>query len=453
MVEKRTGKLEMKRGLVLLLVLLVAVGVFFVYNKLTFTGYVTNIGNATNGVLLSSHDFSTGDFSNTLVNSNGNVVLMPTKTTGTYTSQVFSAPQTMVWINFVPTYTSNYSADYNVSSSNNSIILYVRICDDVACTGKDFSLFNGNLNLFGQYFQYKAEMQIFSGTESPLLSEVNVSYYPPVSLPIVIESPQSIIYNNETVAIKISSNNPTAAIVFSDGTSNETYTGEINKTFIQGQHTLTAWVSYTEGSLTYANSTSVTFSVEFLQTYYRLASNACSSVSIVLSQKTVADYNTLAECQANIVATNTTTTTTTTNASNCQPIWDCGNWTACVDATQSRICSDTSICTIVSEVGKPSESQPCTGGTVTAPVTTAATTPTTTTTTTTPKKGFLSIVGSVIAVPFKGMFGNLTRALISIGVLALLIAGFVAFRASKEKSLASFFQKLFRMKGKRLEFD
>ena len=447
MVEKRAGKLEMKRGLVLLLVLLVAVGVFFLFNKSgNPTGYVTNVNNASNNALLYTSDFSTGDYHNTQL-SGANVILAPNKLTGEYTSQVFDAGQSVVWTNFVPTYTSTYSGDYNVSTINNSIVFYVKSCDDAACTGKDFSLFNGNLNLLGQYFQYKAVILISSGTESPVLSQVDVSSYPPVSLPLIIESPQSITYNNESVPISISSNNPGATITFFDGTSNQTYVAPINMTFTQGQHVITAWVSYTEGSLTYTNSTSVTFTVEYLQTYYRLASNACSSVSIVPSQKTAADYDTLAVCQAQIVTTNSTTTTEENASGTCvTPVWQCENWSDCVDGTQTRVCYDTANdnCYLPpSEVGKPAESQSCTGGTVTT-AETPSTTPATTTATTTTKKGFFGIVGSVIAAPF----GNVTRSLISIGVLALLIAGFVVFKASKQKSLGVFFSKVFKRKRK-----
>lgn len=453
MVEKRAGKLEMKRGLVLLLVLLVAVGVFLLFNKSgNPTGYVTNVNNASNNALLYTSDFSTGDYHNTQELAS-NVVLAPSKLTGEYTSEVLNAGQNVIWTNFVPTFTSTSSNDYNVSTINNSMVFYVRSCDDVACTGKDWNLFSGNLNLLGQYFQYKAVMLISSGTESPVLSRVDVSSYPPVSLPLIIESPQSTTYNNESVPISISSSNPSATITFFDETSNQTYVAPINMTFTQGQHTITAWVSYTEGNLPYTNSTSVTFTVEYLQTYYRLANNACSSVSIVPSQKTAADYDTLAACQAQIVTTNSTTDEQINNNGTGCSDWTCGNWSDCVDGTQTRYCATPATCTGVPDTTTmPPQSQSCTGGTVTTPVTTTetpSTTPATTTATTTTKKGFFGIVGSVIAAPF----GNVTRSLISIGVLALLIAGFVAFKASKQKSLGAFFNKVFKRSEKKLGFN
>jgi len=407
-------KKSVNPGLIFLLVLLVVIGIFLLYSRLTFTGYVTNVANATTGLLLSSFEFSNGDFSNTAVNSGGSVVLMPTKTIGTYTSQVFDAGQNVVWTNFVPTYVMHSSSNYTEDLLNNSIILYVRSCNDAACTGKDFALPQGNL--LGQYFQYKAAMQILSGTESPVLSEVNVSYYPPISLPISIDSPHATVYTNESVPIKISTNQGVTTWFF-NGTGNETYLGGINRTFSQGQHVLTAWVSYTEGNIYTENSTSVTFSVEFLKTFYRLASNACSQISLVPSQKTANDYNTLAECQSHI--TTTTTTTTETQSVSCSASWEC-EWGECVDGIQTESCTDTSTCTTVAQPPAV-RTQSCTGGiTTTEPVVTTPTPVTTVTsaTTTPAKKGFFSFVGGAIFGPiFKSKVG------VVFVILVVLVAG------------------------------
>lgn len=439
MVEKRLGKAQMNKGLVFLLIFLVAVGAFFIYAKLSFTGYVTNVGNATNGVLLSSNTFDTGDFSNTFVNSQGNIALMPTKTTGTYISQIFDASQPAIWINFVPTYLTHSSVNYTEDPSNNTLLLYVRSCDDSSCTGKDFSLFDGTLNAIGQYFQYKVEMQIHSGNETPLLSEINVSYYPPLSLPINVTSPQAVTYNNESVPISISSNNGTT-IWFYNGTENETYSGTVNRTYAEGQHTLAVWASYADGNVVYTNYTTVTFTVGFLHSYYRYASNACSQINLTEATKTANDYNTLADCQTHITSSNTTTTDTTTTPQNCAAQWQCENWSDCIDGTQTRVCYDTSTCTGVTSVeGRPPQEQSCIGGIVTTSQETVTIQATETPTTTEqPKKSFLSSVGSVILTPVK----TVTGTVISVLVLLLVAGGFIAFKMSKKKTLGAFFNSI-----------
>jgi len=423
-------KKSANRGLIFLLILLVAVGIFLLYSRLTFTGYVTNVVNATTGVPISSFEFS-GVFYHTLLIS-GNIVLQSSQTTGSYTSDVFDAGQNVFWTDFVPTSIMHSSSNYTEDPLNNSIIFYVRACNDAACTGKNFV--SPQNNLAGQYFQYKAEMQILSGNESPVLSEVNVSYYPPVSLPISIASPQAIIYNNESVLIKISTNQNVTVWFFNE-TGNETYTGEFNRTFNQGQHTLTAWVSYTEGVMTFTNSTSVAFSVEFLQAFYRLANNACSQINIVLSQKTANDYDTLVLCQSHITTTNTTTTPPETIPQSCAPSWECA-WGECVDGIQTETCTDTSTCTTVAEP-PPVRTQSCIGGiTTTEPVTPV---PVTTASTTTPtKKGFFSFVGSAIVGPiFKSKLG------VAFVILLVLVAGgLLAYKfLLKDKLKLKFFGK------------
>jgi hypothetical protein len=436
MIEKR-GKSQMNRGLVFLLVLLVIVGLFLVYTKLTFTGYVTNVVYAPNGSTMSSNDFSLGSDSNT--QSSGGVVALPlNKITGTYTSQVFNAGQNAFWINFVPIYDL-----LNTNSSNNSVVFSVRTCDDNVCaTGNNFSVFNGNLNLIGRYFQYKVELsRLLASDSSPVISQVDVSYYLPVALPIAIDSPQSIIYNNESVPVRISTSNPTAALTFSiDGANTETYAGEVNKVLSQGQHTLTAGVSYTDGNITYQNSTSVTFTVEFLQTFYRLANNACSAVTVVPSQKTANDYNSLAECQSHITATNTTNNNQQNNdqtQQTCSSSWKCADWSTCAGDVQTRSCEDVSNCSVSTDF--PPTSQACiTEATQQTEVLTNTPPTTTQTTQTTAKRGFFSIVGSVITAPIKSVAGTV----ISVLVLVLVAGGFIAFKVSKKKNLGLFFNDI-----------
>ncbi len=424
--------------LVFFLVLLVAIGIFLLYSRLSFTGYVTNVVNATTGDLLSSHDFTEGDMYNTEVLS-GNVILASPKKNGHYISQVFDAGEQAIWTNFVSVYFMHPSSNYTEDPLNTSIVFSVRACNDTACTGKDFSQYSDSLSLIGQYFQYKADFKILSGNISPILSEVNISHYPPYTPIVNIESPQTVTYNNESILINISSS-PGASVWFSSGVENEPYTAEVIRTFSEGAHTLNAFVSYVDGRINYTNSDSVTFTVGFLHTYYRLSNNACGAVSITNAQKTASDYSSLAECQTHVTsATTTTTTETESTQQSCAPQWECA-WGECVDGVQTEECTDVSTCTTVA-VPPAQRTQACTGGvTTTAEVvsTPPETTATTTETTTTTKKGFFNFVGSAIVGPvFKSAAG-----IIFMIVIVLAVGGFLAYKfLLKGKVKLNFFKK------------
>jgi len=434
-------KKSVNRGLMFLLVFLVVVGVFLLYSRLTFTGYVTKIVNATTGETISTTNFSGGGSikSGTEV-LNGNVVLEPEEIEGGYTSRIFDAGQDAVWMNFA----SNYSI---ANDSTNSIVFKVRTCSN-NCSNEDFNVFNGDLNLIGRYFQYRVEMsRVNTSVESPVLFEVSVSYYLPMSLPIVIESPQSITYNNETaVPINISTNTSNATILFSyDGGVNETYNGTvINQMFTPGTHTLTAWITYVEGNITHENSSSVTFSVESKQTFYKIINGTCTAEDIFPSQKTANDYNTLAECQSHITnATTSSTTTTESQPEKCSPKWECfyndtAAWSECVDGVQTRTCTDTSGCTGVTDTSTmPPETQTCEGG-----ITTSATAPTEeekgVVSEQPTSKGFFSFVGSAIVGPiFKSKIG-----LTFVILLVLVIGGLLVYKfLLKDKLKLKFFGK------------
>ncbi len=428
-------------GLVFLLVLLVVAGMFLLYSKMSLTGNVTNIGNATDGVLISSRVFDEGDFSNTAVTS-GVVALMPTKITGTYMSPIFDAGQNVFWKDFLTATVSHSSSNYTEDPLNNSVLFYVRACNTSSCSERNFDLFTGNLHALGQYFQYRVVMEVLSGNVSPSFSEVNVSYYPPLTPSIVITSPQNITYNNETVAIALSSSQ-NGTIWFYNGTDNEVYAAGINKTFAEGAHVLHVYTSYIDGRINYSNEASVNFVVGFPKVFYRFSDNACSAVTITTAQKTANDYTTITDCQSHITTTTTTTTTDSdTTPTACSPSWEC-SWGECVDGMQTELCVDVSTCTTVA-TPPAARTQPCTGGTTTTPVTTTAeTTPieTTTTETATPeKKGFFSFVGSAIVGPiFKSKI-----TVVFLIVLVLGAGGFFAYKfflKDKLKLNFNFFKK------------
>ena len=416
MAEKRVSP-----RIVFLLVLLIAIGIFLLYSRLTFTGYVTSeyfSGTAT------LNDFSNASvFENTKFDGTSAVVLENVSLImGNFTSPFFAAPNdTEV---FWTALSQNFDVSLNPSTS--SVAFYYRACNDnLNCTADFVPITSTNL-LFGKYFQYKVEMR--TSAVSPRFYGVTVSYHTPLNLPISIDSPLNTTYNNETVLLKITANG--SAIWFFNGTSNETYVGEVNRTFSEGSHVITAWVTDTHENV---NSTSVTFTVGFIKTFYRLQNNVCSAVSTTTAQKTANDYDTVAACQSHVTSSNTSSTTTgqttlTEITQECVPEWVPGEWSECVNGKQTRTCVDANECEDTTEVC-PTE-QDCV--VTEAPVQTSTETPTTTETS---KKGFLSIVGSTITAPFTYMFGNRTRIFIFSGVLLVIIAGFLVFKFSLKTRL------------------
>ncbi len=136
----------------------------------------------------------------------------------------------------------------------------------------------------------------------------------------------------------------------------------------------------------------------------------------------------------------------------CTPNWECGDWQECIEGTQIKICTDVNNCN--SQEGIPETSQSCAveiketcfdeiknqdeagidcGGFCEK------------------KCGFLTMVGSVINGPidlgkkfvFEGMFGSVTKTILSIGVFVFVVGGFIAvkFFLKRKKSSATKSQK------------
>lgn len=137
------------------------------------------------------------------------------------------------------------------------------------------------------------------------------------------------------------------------------------------------------------------------------------------------------------------TAETVESTPSCTPNWQCDEtWGECTDGTQIRTCVDTNQCG--SEEGIPATSQPCTveikescsdgiknqdetgidcGGSVCN------------------KCSFFTIAGSAVSGTIEvgrkfileGMFGNLTKTMISVGILVFVIGGIVVFVLFKKK--------------------
>ncbi len=416
MVEK---KLSLR--VVFLLVLLVAVGIFLLYSRLTFTGFVTSEyfnGSAT------LNEFADNDslFQNTKFDGIDAVVLDNlTLLNGSYMSPFFvpNANDTeVIW--------TVLNQNILLNPSTSSAVFYYRTCDVLVNCTAEFIPSDSNVLLMGKYFQYKVEME--TSTSSPKLYGITVSYHTPLNLPISIVSPQNTTYSNETVPVEITAE---GTVFWSLDNGNLTeYTNATSETLSEGSHVITAQVSDTHGNV---NSTSVTFSVEFAQTFYEFNNNQCTQVNILPSQAGANDYATSTGCESQI----TTTTETSQTETQCTPSWQCDDvWTDCIDGVQQRLCTDTNSCGTTE--GRPPTEQPCgeTPVTTTGEATGETTvTPTETETPTPTRRGFLSIVGSAVTAPFTFVFSNKTRIFVFSAVLLLIIGGFLTFKFSVKTRL------------------
>jgi hypothetical protein len=428
------GEKRVNPRIVFLLVLLIAIGVFLLYSRLTFTGYV--VGEYFSGSTSLSNFSNDSVFNNTKFNGNAVVLDNLTLSRGIYISPFYTVRNEteVIWENFAPTIYSNLYASYVDS--------FFRACNDNLNCTTAFLPMNSSTILLGKYFQYMVEMRVISG-DSPELKGGSISYHTPLNLPISINSPSNSTYYNGTVLLKITANNPSVFYnVTPNVTSNEIYGGEVNKTFNEGTYVLTAWVNDSYGNV---NSTSVAFTIGFIKTFYKLENNVCNAVSITTAQKTPNDYTTAAECQSQVTNTTTNTSNTSSTTLNkiteeCVPEWIRNEWSECVDGKQTRTCYDAKECEDTTEVCE-TEEQDC----VATEVPEASTeTPTPTTT----SKGFLGVVGSAIATPFTYVFGNRTRIFIFSGVLLVVIAGFLVFKFSPGVRLRIL--KLFNVRKRRV---
>jgi len=372
-------------------------GLFLFYSKFSFTGFVTNVGGE--GVI-NSYDFSEGTFENTKVGgSDGNsIVLEDSFTSGAYTSKAFDINGNSVnWDNL------DYSA---IIPENSSVLFYARACETSDCSGTEFaSVTAGVVNLTGIYFQYKIEMQALGS--SPELSEVNITYLiinltaeenttaeensTVPNIPITISSPkEDADEDDEDVNVKIIANTASGIwFSYDNGETNTTYTSKTTITLDEGDYTLIAWANDTEGNV---NSTSVSFSVVLEEEEEEDSTTTTSSSS------------TSSEDSSDTVSEETV----------CTPNWKCGNWSECLNNSQTRSCSDDNSCN--SEEGMPEASQSCNVAPTSASVKSSS------------KKSFLSIIGSVINVPVSFMFGDRIRAILFSVILFVLVGGFILFK-------------------------
>ncbi|HJZ18706.1 MAG TPA: hypothetical protein VJ208_01235 [Candidatus Nanoarchaeia archaeon] len=344
-----------------LLVLLVAGGALFSLNP-RFTGFVTNVDN---GSSINSFEFSNGSFQSTKFDSSENAVVLNNASSGSYTSQFFDSGQDSVWDNLV------YVSDI---PQNSTLVFYARSCDDSVCDNESFNAITPpTLNLNGRYLQYKVDMTAL--TNSPKLYEVNLSYSPvvqQVSLPLNIESPQSMTYTSESVLVKISTSALNTTIWFYNGTGNETYTGEVYRTFANGgQYTLYAWISDSNGN---QNSSSVAFSVSVPSQSSCTPDWDCENWGKCESGTKIRECTDLNSCGTDDGKPELTLTcvteevtsedessvqipVTSSESASCSSGWVCSDWSECVDNSQARECSDANSCG--TEEGKPSVTQEC----------------------------------------------------------------------------------------------
>ncbi len=144
---------------------------------LVFSIYTLNF-KTTGLAVFSQNDFSSfnvsgATFENVSYNSNlSAIALNENQTFGSYTSQIYDAENNSAWNNLTWT-------------GAGTLAFEVRNCTDASCSNSSFSSADlNNLNLTGQYFQYKVS---FSSNDSNLAS-VNIDYSPIISSPTVATS-------------------------------------------------------------------------------------------------------------------------------------------------------------------------------------------------------------------------------------------------------------------------
>lgn len=421
-------KRDLTPSFILLGILIVAIGSLFLFSKLTFTGYVTNVG--TNGTFVSS-DFSTGIFENTKINDDGYVALNnATIINGNYLSKVFGDGQEVTWDNLT------YVIDLPTGSN---IVFYIRGCNDNVCDGEIFNeLVSQDLNLNASYFQYKINMTRTLGYNSPKLEEINITYFA-----IFV---QNVTQNQTTCGDRIIQIPNSAGV-------NETCDNGANNTQVctanygssctycssNCQTLIVQGASCGDGTCNSGNEDCSTCSSDCACS----SGYTCSSGTCVAEETTENTENTedtseentqdeTAESEIQIPVTGETVNI-------CTPNWQCRDWSVCENSQRIRECIDSNSCG--SEAGIPITTETCEAeiketcddgiknqneeGVDCSGVCEKKC-----------KKSFFNLVGNVINGPIeagktffqKEIIGNKTRTFIILGVIMLIIAGFIVFK-------------------------
>ena len=389
--EGKMKKRDLSHGFILLVILVIAVSGLFFFSKLTFTGYVTNVGTNESTFIPSNFDVEGVNFTNTKVD-NGKVILSNVSLSGVYTSEIFGNGSNVTWNNLL--YASNVY-------DGGTAVFYYRICDDALCDAETFNEFAGGaLNLAGKYIQYKIEM---SGDPSPRLKEVNITY-----TPIVIPAPTC-----------------------SDGVQNQNETGidcggVCNACACTESWSCGVWSTCSGGT----------------QTRTCTDSNSCGTTTDKPSESNscveeTTNEETTTEPESNVQVSVGEAAAATT----CTPNWQCDEWSACESSQRTRACVDSNGCG--SEAGIPATSESCEsaststetcsdgvknqneegvdcGGVCEKKCT----------------KNFFSIVGSAVTGSVETgkkffqteILGNKTRTFIILGAIVLVVAGFIIFK-------------------------
>lgn len=129
-----------------------------------------------NGSLFDYHYASDGQFNNTKYNlSLHGIELNNTNYNGSFIFPIFEKNVNTIWENV----SLNYNFQGNPTSINQSVNLYVRVCNLPDCSDSNFSIVSvegTQLNLLGQYFQYKIDINTSDTLLSPLIHNITIFY-------------------------------------------------------------------------------------------------------------------------------------------------------------------------------------------------------------------------------------------------------------------------------------
>ena len=242
---------QMERGVrvSIFAVLIVAVAVLTVYYfNLGPTGFAVFDQNTQTA-------FDEGTYTNTIYNGSA-VVLAVNQTSGAYTSKIFDAGSSAMW--------------NNLTSQGNNITFEVRNCNTASCSDANFTAVSdlNNLNLSGQYFQYKTSFDSVNDTLGSVSLDYSISQTAP-SVSVSITEPTETKTSGSGIPLTFTTtganltckysvaNSATGSIVIENTTINGCANTVFDITSGEGSYSLIVYVIGSSGNASASSSFSI----------------------------------------------------------------------------------------------------------------------------------------------------------------------------------------------------